>query len=140
MRPFFNTLALLLLFIKITSCSPTQKLTNSLQEKYIGRGLAINTTVAKQSGIEILLIKTKKGYQATISWDNQTLFGDAFLTSKSITQGEATTLITFSGTFDCSNISGWPEDTFSNIEYHILGRDALPEQWGNLLMPIHQTN
>jgi len=105
------------------------------------------------SGVEMMIFCDENGRSsAIIKWDNQTLFGTAQVCSQQVMHSKDGAMhIYYQGEFDCSNVGGWPEGTWSNFDmqiydfnyqkdfegfYRIQGNGILPKQIGKFKMKV----
>ncbi len=110
------------------------------------RGDALNRTSYTEGKIRLSITALRSGQlQGLFEWDNILLYGKAITCGEVVAKNDEGVKISFKGTFDCSNVGGWPKDTFSDFEasikwfkntgevkgaYRILGKGNLPEQFG----------
>lgn len=120
------------------------------------RGNAYNNTANKRGKIRLTISSFEpEVIHGLFEWDNIFLYGKAVTCGKIKAKTSEGIEIVFKGTFDCSDIGGWPPDTMSQFEatikwskgsgqvkgaYRILGKDDLPGQSGVFdLAPLEKT-
>ena len=114
-------------------------------------GIATNYTAGGMKGDFMMMITCEQDQACTasIQWDNITLFGYAEMVAseQAYIDTAGTVVEYFQGTFDCSNVGGWPDNTESDFStriefdqygnpikgvYRIIGNNRLVPQIGSL--------